>query len=277
MKTIKKLLAVALTLAMVLSVAPTIATNVRAGDGTDIKNITKGTNADGSVYLTKPMTIKMSDITSGYGLADGFKSRVEQGKAHLQIEVYTTKLDYNSLVRRENMTYNKDDGVFTFYPNQIDKGKYYLIYVDDDEGTNLNDSNWWLVKGCTYTITSGPTLNGHDYHGSSLVKKDIYILASDDIATYTIEDEYNVNVYRTNCYVRLYKDGKVVSTTKLSGSQAVFKNVDVDFARTNSYRAQLIIRIPGINDIVIEEKYSFALNGAYILYINVKSTMICKK
>lgn len=274
MKAIKKLLAITLTLAMVLSVAPTIATNVRAGDGTDIKNITKGTNADGSVYLTKPMTIKMSDITSGYGLADGFKSRVEQGKAHLQIEVFKTMGDYTSLDRRENMTYK--DGVFTFYPNQKDKGKYYLIYVDDPDGTNLNDTNWWLVKGCSFTITSAPTLNGHDFSGTSLVKKDIYILASDDIATYTIEDEYNVNVYRTNCYVRLYKDGKVVSTAKLSGSQAVFKNVDVDFARTNSYKAQLLVRIPGVADKHVDT-YSFALNGAYIPKIEAYATKINKK
>ena len=100
MKTIKKLLAVVLTLAMVLSVAPTISKTVKAGDGTDLKAITNGTNADGSVYLTKPMTIKMSDITNGYGLAGGFESRVKAGKAHLQVEVYKTKYDYGSEDRR---------------------------------------------------------------------------------------------------------------------------------------------------------------------------------
>ena len=274
MKTIKKLLAVVLTLAMVLSVAPTISKTVKAGDGTDLKAITNGTNADGSVYLTKPMTIKMSDITNGYGLAGGFESRVKAGKAHLQVEVYKTKYDYGSEDRRENMTYK--DGVFTFYPNQKDKGKYYLIYVDDMDGTNLNDSNWWLVKGCEFRIDSGPSINSVSYSGNSLLTKTFSLSTTGDTASYSIKEDGYKDVYHADCYMRLYKNGTAVATVKVSGSEAVFKNITVTYGKNTSFKAELLMRIPGIDDIK-GPTYSFTFKGGSIPKTTVYATQINKK
>ena len=274
MKTIKKMLAIALTLAMVLTIAPVFNSSVKAGDGTDLKPITNGTNADGSVYLTKPMTIKMSDITSGYGLAGGFESRVKAGKAHLQIEVYSTKYDYNSRVRTENMTYK--DGVFTFYPNQKDKEKYYLIYVDDMDGTNLNDSNWWLVKGCEFKINEGPSINSVSYSGNSLLTKTFSVSTTSDTATYSIKEDSYKDLYRADCYMRLYKNGTAVATVKVSGNEAVFKNIAVTYGKNTSFKAQLLMRIPGINDIN-GPSYSFTFKGGSIPNIKAFATKISKK
>lgn len=274
MKAIKKLLAITLTLAMVLSVAPTIATPIKAGDGTDLKAITNGTNADGSVYLTKPMTIKMSDLINESVVDTDFENRVNKGKAHLQVEVYKTKLDYNSRVRRENMTYK--NGVFTFYPNQKDKGKYYLIYVDDMGGTNLNDSNWWLVKGCEFRIDSGPSINSVSYSGKALLTKTFNVSTTGDTASYSIKEDGYKDVYHADCYMRLYRNGTAVATVKVSGSEAVFKNVAVTYGKNTTFKAELLMRIPGIDDIK-GPSYSFTFKGGSIPKIKAYATKINKK
>ena len=70
MKIIKKLLAVTITLAMVLTIAPTFNAPVKAGDGFNINDIASGVshtqNADGTydVKSLKTIAVKLSDLNS---------------------------------------------------------------------------------------------------------------------------------------------------------------------------------------------------------------------
>ena len=172
------------------------------------------------------------------------------------------------------MTYK--DGVFTFYPNQKDKGKYYLIYVDDMDGTNLNDSNWWLVKGCEFRIDSGPSINSVSYSGNSLLTKTFSLSTTGDTASYSIKEDGYKDVYHADCYMRLYKNGTAVATVKVSGSEAVFKNITVTYGKNTSFKAELLMRIPGIDDIK-GPTYSFTFKGGSIPKLQYMLLVLIRK
>ena len=268
MKTIKKILAVALTLAMVLTIAPTFNAPVKAGDGFDIKSITHGLNEDGTIGAGKPITLKMSELKNE--VDSGFETRVSEGKAFVSYGIYSTKNDFGSRVAEGKATYK--DGIFTITVDSKYKGKYIVLGVDDNGGTNYGDINWYQVVDTTINIEDGPRL-GDIYATKTFLKKNITVNVYGK-GRYTLDKDPTV-YYVDKTIVKLFKNGKLYATKTTSGGAVVFNSVPVSYGKKDTFKVALYMNILGTE--IAGPTNTFSLTSEKIPNIKVFATKISAK
>ena len=174
MKTIKKILAVALTLAMVLTIAPVFNSSVKAGDGTDLKPITNGTNADGSVYISN--TSVYYGTTSYIGI---------NGTNTTYFGATTTKSDNCKI-----WLYSESSAPST--PSTPTDNKY-TSYTAVSGNTPVADGDYVLLNTTSNVLVTGtPATNGSIYgiskvdaSGSVSADKTTLETTADNIYTFT--------------------------------------------------------------------------------------------
>ena len=245
MKTIKKLLAAALTLAMVLTIAPTFNVPVKAGDAFTINDIASGVshtqNPDGTydVKALKTIAVKLSDLNTK--IDSGFKDRYLAGKATFKCDVYknngfdgyettvTPVLEGETLKLKVKASY---------------KNKYLCFFINDPEGgtANLNSEIFKVVPGEIH-VESGPSF-GSIYATKSFLKKN-YTIGLNGYGTYKLNDD--PDVYTTyKKIVKLYRNGKLVGTLNTEGYEVVFKNIPVSYGKNDTFKAALFMDIEGV-------------------------------
>lgn len=268
MKTIKKLSAIALALVMIITIAPAVSP-VKAGDSSDFKSITKGINSDGTVSVGKPVSLKASDLESMSGVSDGFAERAKTKAAYLEIAAYSTKYDYNSRTSTFKVYYK--DGEFKFYPRKADKENYYLIYVIDSQGTNVNDSNWYQVKGGTISILAGPSISGV-YGSKTFLKKNFTVNFSGSFK-FKVNEE-STEYYEDTIIVKLYRNGKLYATKTTDDLEVVFSSVPVSYGKDDSFKVALFVNI-GVE--IAGPEQSFKTRSQSIPKTTAYATKLSKK
>lgn len=242
MKTIKKLLAVALTLAMVLTIAPAFNAPVKAGDAFTINDIASGVshtqNPDGTydVKALKTIAVKLSDLNTK--IDNGFKDRYLAGKATVRCDIYKSNgfEGYETTVTPECVGETLKLKVKASYKN-----KYLCFFIYDPEGgtTNLNSEIFKVVPGEIH-IDGGPSF-GSIYGTKSFLKK-TFTIGLNGYGTYRLNDD--PDIYTTyKKIVKLYRNGKLVGTQKTEGSQVVFKNIPVSYGKNDTFKAALFMDI----------------------------------
>ena len=245
MKTIKKILAITLALAMVITIAPAI-TSIKAGDAFSMIDITEGVsktqNTDGTydVKALKTISVKLSDLNSK--IDSGFKSRYLNGKATFKCDVYKNNgFDgYETTVVPECV----GNETLKLKVKASFKGKYLCFFIHDPEGgtTNLNSETFKVVDGQIH-VDGGPSF-GSIYGTKSFLKKN-FTIGLNGYGTYRLNDESDVyTTYKK--IVKLYRNGKLVGTQKTEGYEVVFKNIPVSYGKNDTFKAALFMDIEDV-------------------------------
>ena len=267
MKTIKKVLAVVLTLAMVLTIAPSF-TAVKAGGGVDISGLPKGINSNNTVDPGTTIKVSRSDIRDTLG--QDFLDRLDNGKADLRWEV--TKGDIGTPV------------VLTIIPEQIGDnyiveidlkyvGMRYTFYTHDTEDTsNNNNTTSYPVNSAEVTILEGPTF-GSIYETQTFLSKNFSVWIN-GYGKYKINNG-SKEYYVYEKIVKLYKNGKLYATRKTKENNVDFKNVPVSYGKNDTFKLELCMMI-GAKEISGVTK-TFTSTSAKLPNIKVIATKISKK
>ncbi|HAR92316.1 MAG TPA: hypothetical protein DCR28_04430 [Eubacterium sp.] len=274
MRTIKKILAVALTLAMVLTIAPTFNTPVKAGDGFNINDIASGVshtqNPDGTydVKALKTIAVKLSDLNSK--VDNGFKDRYLAGKATVRCDIYKSNgfEGYEATVTPECVGETLKLKVKASYKN-----KYLCFFIHDSEGgtENLNSEIFKVVPGEIH-IDGGPSF-GSIYGTKSFLKKN-FTIGVNGYGTYRLNDD--PDIYTTyKKIVKLYRNGKLVGTLKTEGNQVVFKNIPVSYGKNDTFKAALFMDIEGLE--IAGPTTTFKTTSEKVPNIKVLATKISSK
>lgn len=274
MKTIKKILAVALTLAMVLTIAPTFNAPVKAGDAFSMVDITSGVshtkNPDGTydVKALKTIAVKLSDLDTKIG--SGFKERYLAGKATFKCDVYKNNdFDgYETTVVPECVGETLKLKVKASYKN-----KYLCFFIYDPEGgtANLNSEIFKVVPGEIH-VESGPSF-GSIYATKTFLKKN-FTIGLNGYGTYKLNDDSDVyTTYKK--IVKLYRNGKYVGTLNTEGYEVVFKNIPVSYGKNDTFKAALFMDIEGVE--IAGPTTTFKTTSEKIPNIKVFATKISSK
>ncbi len=267
MKMIKKILAVVLTLAMMLTIAPTI-TPVKAGDSMSFIDIINGVNkGDMTVNSGKTISISMTDLNNKI---PGFKMRYQNKEAGVYWgvssssygghEIADLKADYSSDQLTVSVPYKYKD-------------KYITLFVDDPNMTNYQGETFKIV-GMTIHVDEGPEF-GTIYETNSFLKKNFTVNVSGAFR-YRLNDESKVYT-SYNKTVRLYRNGSLVGTQKTSEYSVTFNNVPVSYGKNDTFKAVMYLEIDGI---IIESIYitkTFYSTSAKVPNIKAYATKISKK
>ena len=274
MKTIKKILAVALTLAMVLTIAPTFNAPVKAGDGFTIADIATGVsktpNAEGTydVKSLKTISVKLSDLESK--IESGFKDRYLAGKATFTCGVYKTK-DFDGY--ETTVTPVLEGETLKLKVKASYKNKYLCFYVSDPEGgtANYNSEMFKVVAGEIH-VDGGPSF-GSIYGTKSFLKK-TFTIGLNGYGTYRLNDD--PEVYTTyKKIVKLYRNNKLVGTQKTESYQVEFKNIPVSYGKNDTFKAALFMDIEGVE--VAGPTTTFKTTSEKIPNIKAYATKISSK
>ncbi|MCR5430125.1 MAG: hypothetical protein K6E58_02715 [Eubacterium sp.] len=245
MKTIKKVLAIVLTLAMVLSVAPTVTKSVKAGDGLSIIDIVSGAsttkNPDGTYDVKALKTVKFS-LNSFNDKVPGFKQRYLDGKATITVRVYSDT-EYTKHIA-DVVPECSSSNVIEFKALVKFKGcVFYYSFHDPEGGTeNLQSELFKIVDG-KINVLEGPTF-GSIYGTNGFLKKN-FTVGINGYGAYTLNDDKEEYI-TYNKIVKLYKNNKLVATQKTSGYQVVFSNVPVSYGKTDSFKVAMFMDIEGV-------------------------------
>ena len=250
MNPIKKFLAVMLTLAMVITIAPVV-TPVKAGEGVSLKDITTGVNSNGTVNAGG--TIKINRISLLSKVPSDLYKRLGNKQAYFEIQVKNT--ENGEAARTFKVYVNTNEDYISISVNKNDAGKWYSIFIEDPGYTGYSAETYKVVGQSggssssgskknsssgktTVTIFSSPELNGMSATLSYVRRKlTVYINGN-------CEYEANgKNYYTAKKIVKLYKGKKLIATKKTNGTEAVFKKVKVRYGKTEKFKVKLFVEI----------------------------------
>lgn len=271
---IKKILAIVLSLAMAITIAPTLSAPVKAGDGLTIVDITSGVsktkNLDETydVKALKTISFKLSDLNTK--IDKDFKDRYLAGKATIKCDIFKKNNfeGYETTVVPECVGETIQLKVKASYKN-----KYLCFSFHDPEGgtENLNSEIFKVVAGQIH-VDDGPSF-GNIYATKTFLKKNITI-GLNGYGIYRLNDDTDVH-YSYKKIVKLYRNGKLVGTQKTQDYEVVFKNVPVSYGKNDTFKAALFMDIEGVE--VAGPTTTFKTTSQKIPKIKVYATKISKK
>ena len=263
MKTIKKILAITLALALVVAFAPAGKT-AKAGEGMSFIDIISGVNkTELTVKSTDTVRISLSNLNTKI---PGFKSRYLNGESSVHWSI--SKAD-GSRVTMLDPKLNGD--ILEYRVEYKYKGMNMTLFVDDPDHTNYQGETFKIL-GFTVTILEGPSF-GNLYATKTFLKKNITIWLN-GYGAYTLNDD--PTEYTTNKkIVKLYRNGKLVGTQKTSEYEVEFKNVPVSYGKNDTFKAVLYMDIEGAE--IQGPSTTFKLTSQNVPNIKAYATKISAK
>lgn len=267
MKTIKKILAITLTLAMVITIAPSM-TNVKAGGGVDISGLPKGINTDNTIDVGAVLKVSKSELQSTMGTE--FMNRMENGKAGISWVVTKNGISPDVV---ESITPKLNGAYYTFEVTLDYVGLYfYLCTYDEEDTANNNNTMAYKVNSAEVHILQGPTF-GNITASNSFLKKNITVYMN-GYGIYTINSDPK-EYYIYEKIVKLYRNGKLIDTKKTKEYEVGFKNVPVSYGKKDNFKVTLSMKIG--NKEVVGATKTFQLSSQNIPNIKAYATKISKK
>lgn len=272
MKRIKKLLAIVLTLAMVLTVAPTFNSPVKAGgDGITIHDISSGVstiqNPDGTYDVKALNTVKFSLNSLNDKISD-FKERYLNGKAAITVRIYSDT-EYSKLIAEIVPECNSSKVIEFKVPAKY-KGNIFYFAFDDPEVVNQQSELFKIVDGEIH-VNEGPTF-GSIYGTVSFLKKN-FTIGINGYGVYRLNDDPKIYTTYTKI-VKFYRNGSLVGTKKTTGNQVEFQNVPVSYGKNDTFKVALFMEIEGIE--VAGPTTTFKSTSSKVPNIKLFATKIAK-
>ena len=272
MKKIKKLLAIVLTLAMVLTVAPTFNSPVKAGGGgITIHDISSGVsttkNPDGTYDVKALNTVKFS-LNSLNDKISGFKERYLNGKAAITVRIYSDT-EYSKLIAEIVPECNSSKVIEFKVPAKY-KGNIFYLAFDDPEEVNQQSELFKIVDGEIH-VDSKPTF-GTIYGTISFLKKN-FTIGLNGYGVYRLNDDPKVYTTYTKI-VKLYRNGSLVGTKKTDGYQVEFQNVPVSYGKNDNFKVELYMEAEGIQ--IACDPTTFQSTSSKVPNIKLFATKIAK-
>ncbi len=245
MKRIKKLLAIVLTLAMVLAVAPTFSAPVKAGDGINIIDIVSGAsttpNPDGTYDVKALKTVKFS-LNSLNDKIPGFKQRYLDGKATIKVSIFADS-SYEKHIADVTPECSATKTIEFKAAAQYKGCVFYYLFYDPEGGTTNQQSELFKIVDGEIHVDEGPTF-GSIYGTVSFLKKN-FTIGINGYGVYRLNDDPQTYTTYTKI-VKFYRNGTLIGTKKTNEYQVEFQNVPVSYGKNDTFKVALFMEIEGI-------------------------------
>ena len=236
MKAIKKMVAIVLSLAMVIAIAP-MTTPVKAGDGIDLDKYITGKNTDGTVDVGGQLKITLNDIEKE---VPGFKNRYLYGDAWVMWGISNSI--GGSELGEVKASYSSGTMVLDIKPEYANK--YLTLFLDDPGYTNYQANSYKVNKAePEWDKSSQPQITAVRT-SNTVLKKRVEI----DIDRSYLAWHYNNDSetqYTYDKIITLWRNNKKVAVQKTTGISAQFNNVPVSYGKKDTFIVTLRMVIAG--------------------------------